>query len=259
MQCVNLSNLDDKSLPRIKDYRDLPYLYVAAGLFLSFMGDDDTALAIMRHAKPKFKDARFLNLFVRLAYFQGEPVAYSLPALEEMRTTARSHLDTIEREEKRCQTTGCLAKDRVLAAAAELKKRERNTELYAMNMATYIVSEDLARGVKSAAPYQATVANYAAEIRKAADEPENHDDRDAYLDTYAYFTLVDEATKNAPDAKKLEEAVRLLQRVVESQERDVNDAITKAVSEGRTIDRRDLTYLRISRTHLATARELAGE
>ena len=68
-------------------------LYVGAAYFLGFMGDNDVALALLRHAKLGFNDYAFLNLHGRLAYFQGEPVRYSVEPLTAMFVLAQEVQD----------------------------------------------------------------------------------------------------------------------------------------------------------------------
>jgi hypothetical protein len=241
--------------PKISDFTDSPYLYAAAAHLLNFLGDNEAAVGLLTNAKPKFKDYGFLTVEAWLRYFQGAPPEYFVRPLEEIRSTARIHQAVIEGVKNRCAIGPCDSKRRIARLAKKLTKRERGAELYAVNEIVYDLSEDLARGTQGAVSYQALAETLAGELLAAASDKDNAPYRDNFLDTYAYVSIVLEARKPDPDVNTFRKMARILENVVENQSRVLADQ----TSSGAVVSRADLSGLRISRTHLAAARQLAGD
>lgn len=241
--------------PRVQDFHDMPYLYAGAAYLFSFMGDNDAAASLLRRVTPEFKDYVFLSRAGQLLYYQGAPVSFSIPYLEEMRDTAHEHLEIIRRMEARCKNEPCEQKDEVMSAIDALRKREREAELKAMNAIAYVIAEDLARGIASAEPFRAIADDHAEKIYDAVQKGEYDDEKDSLTDTYAYVSLVLESRKSTPDIERLRELIRIFERVAESQER----SIQASLRDRTPVSTADLTYVRITRGHLAAAHDLAGE
>jgi hypothetical protein len=145
--------------------------------------------------------------------------------------------------------------------------REQEAELLAINSAAYYIAEDLGRGNEYAIPYITQLQEYAEDIKRLVDLVDSLDKRViqtnpfysfveglkySLLDTYAYATLVLEARKPNPDYDMLKKkVVPELKRVVGNME--------DAIKRRSRIEKIDLVELKVARTHLASALELAGE
>jgi hypothetical protein len=220
---------------------------------MSFMTDNDLALRILRRAEKSlvFKDYGSLLYSANLRYFQGH-LETELPYfsyLDGLMLVAREHQQTINRAENRCSATNSC---KVLETAIKsLRERARRAELQAINVAAYYIAEDLARDVKAAVSFQPLLEEYASEIYKAIQLKEDEANKHAYLDTYAYASLVLEARKVSPDVEKFKRLTFILEGVVANLELELMRSPPSS--------RIDLTELNIARTHLATARDLATQ
>ena len=100
---------------------------------------------------------------------------------------------------------------------------------------------------------EATAEEYANAIMQAikSHDIDDDDDRDQFLDTYAFVTMAIEARKALRDDQKIKEARTILKgySLVRS------SGTRRASSHGVDV----LTNLKTYRTHLQSARELAGE
>ena len=241
--------------PDIRDHKNSPALYVAALHFMAFLADSDTALRILQKVenRPSFQqDYSFLWLAAKLSYFQGKPVDVGdsyFRYLEQWRNTARQRQSTIASSKRQCAIVKCADEFRTLIG--QLGRRERRAELLAMNGSAYFVAEDLARGIRSAVSYEAIVKEYAEEIRLAVKKKGFPDEKNNFLDTYAYVTMVIEARRANPSRDKFKKMAEILENVVQTMEKEQRGQ--------EVINKLDLNELKIVRAHLASARELAGE
>ncbi|HLH98828.1 MAG TPA: hypothetical protein VKW08_27265 [Xanthobacteraceae bacterium] len=243
--------------PRIQDYRTLPYLYVAAAYFLSFMGDDDKARKLLREADSEldFKDYGFLWAIGRLNYYEGKPGDISklyFGPLDEIRQRARSHIAVLSRARQQC------------AKEDDLLCREQVAEYLAINDGAYFLAEDVARGSSYAIPYTGQLAEYAQQIKLVMDEVDERKaaknpfydyvetDRYSLGDTYAFAVLVLEARKANPDYDMIRN------KVVAELERDV-EHIEESFKNAQEVDKSGRVALKTVRAHSAAALELAGE
>jgi hypothetical protein len=253
--------------PEIKDYQNVPYLHVAAALLITFMGDNDKALRILQTAEPKldFKDYYFLQLKGRLSYYNGKPGDIRqtyLGPLDEMRSMARSHIDTLEKKSQECKSP-----DITIPICRELY-----AELQAKNYIAYFIAEDLARGSDYVGPYIARLLEYGEDMRRIIDEPVSNSTRHkgfyqilgqglykrylpiryALLDTYAYAMLVVEARKPNPDYE-------LIRTKVIPKLRETSDTLKSLYENEAKIERTRLYWVRVGEVHLESAREFVGE
>ena len=260
----------DKSpdlFPEIRKYGNIPYLYVAAALLVSFVGDNDKALRILQAAEPKllFKDYYFLQLKARLSYYNGKPGDIwrtYLGPLDEMRSIARNHIDVLEKKNEECETPD----------KTKLICRDLVAELQAKNFIAYFIAEDLARGSDFVGPYVVRLQEYADDMKRIIDEPISHNTRhigfyqilgqgsydhyfpirDAVLDTYAYALLVLEARKPSPDYDVIKsKVIPMLKKT--------SDRLHSLYENDVAIERTALYQLRVAKAHLASAREFVGE
>jgi hypothetical protein len=246
--------------PRIQDYEEISYLYTAALLFTSFLKDDIVSLKIIEKTRGKlvFRDYGYLLWAGYIANNQGSSLEIVIPFLDEIRSSARSHYTTIQRFKDRCKiaTQELVFKatkvcdDALGRLIQDLGNRERNAELQAMNNIAYCIAEALSRGVITAEAYQGRAEEYANEIYDAVNKGEVADAYD-FLDTYAYVSIVIEARKPLPDADKFKKMADILEKVVENLE--TKDA------EVLSVKPEHLYAKTLTRSHLASARELAGQ
>ena len=152
-----------------------------------------------------------------------------------------------QRITKHCTVNIC--DDNTKRRLDELMQRERREELIMINNYSYLVSEDLARGIKDATRFSAIAVNYARQLKSAVDshDPGVENRGDDFLDTYAYVMLVAEARKSVPDINVFREMYRLL------------DELADRSSTGQVEDKYDALHLRLVQSHLAAARQLAAE
>jgi hypothetical protein len=254
------------SFPIWREYKNLPYLYAAAALLISFTGDSDKALRVLQKADdPRdtagggpglyFKDYSFLSMAGRLKYYQGKPgdVAHSyLGDLDALRTQSLEHAKKTDAAKLEC------------VSVESLPCRERTNRLDATNMAAYFLAEDLARGSAYAAHHTAQLRELAEEIKRTTDEVDRigsgtngfytyvQSNEDSLHDTYAYAILVLEAQKPNPDYDLIrKEVVTRLRRVIEHLE--------ESIENEHPVKTFDLATLRITQAHLASARDMVGE
>jgi hypothetical protein len=263
--------------PRFHDYKNVPYLHVTAAYLISFAGDGDKAMLVLQKANDlqkadgqpvlDFKDFTFLYLIGRLSYYQGRVGDISgsyFGFFNELRAATRSRIDNLERAKEECGN----------AEPPDPLCFAQIYEVVAKNLAAYYVAEDLARGNAYAKNYTARVHEYAEEIKSLAGELDKggfrknafytylQGDKYGMLDTYAYATLVLEASKPNPDYDLIKkDVVDVLRGVVEHREEEIVKKF-KGLSQADRylqVDRYQLAQLRISQAHLASARELVGE
>jgi hypothetical protein len=244
---------DTQKFPMMYDYRHLPYLYVASALLMHFLQDDDVALQILRKNRTTANpDALYWKLLASFNYYQGRDTDEVVEPLEKWHLAIESRLEKI----RDCQC------DR--EKQKRMHDREARNEIIMMNNYGYYVSEDLARGVKSAEQFAATAQDYLLRIKRAVDTGDaaagDSDDKDDFLDTYAYGTIVMEARKSTPEVETFREMSHLLAELVEHYERKLRDRDpTSDSGEGHLADHFDAAALKAVRVHYAAARELAGE
>lgn len=245
------------SPPRIADYEDVPYLYVASMLFTHFLRDDGIALGILEKYKDNTRpDYTYWKFLAKLRYYQGRDTGSVINPFNKWRKEVLEHRERIAAH---CSVIGSCPPE-IKQRLEDLDLRERKAELVMMNNYAYFVAEDLARGVVGAAAFSATAEDYAEQIKDAIDAKGNlmeseenkkavGDNKDDFLDTYAYTMLVLEARKIVPDVDVFRNMAHVLQRVVEHCEQKYQ----------RSQDEFDLAELKIARIHHAAARDLAGE
>jgi len=255
--------------PRIRDYRNLPYLYVAASLLFSFMTDDDSALRVLHVAEANigasgnkalaFKDYSFLQSAGQLSYYLGKPgdIGSSyFDYLEKMRITASGRVATLKGALESCADSACKKN------VGKMLRRHWIAQLLATNKLAIYLAEDLARESGNAFNYVARVEEYAAWLEKADDEGTKREAIDKYyavaddfryyiMDTYLYAYLVLEARKTNADVEKFRKLKAQFQQVVEH--------IENEAAKTPNFKKIELTLVKIVRAHLASARELAGE
>jgi hypothetical protein len=251
--------------PVFKDHKKVPYLYVAAALLVSFLADDDKALRILQKARETdfdtkkssldIQDYYFLYMIARLFYYTGKPgdvAGTYFGPLNEMYSTARSHIDALQRASQTCKSE------------KDLLCREQKAQALALDAMTYYVAEDLARGSKAVSSYVTRLKGYSEELKEIIDEADKNVSKSndyysyvraekyRYLDTYAYATLILEARKSNPDHDLIKrKVVWLLEDVVEE--------FSAKTARSVKIDRADLAQLRIFEAHLASAKSLVGD
>lgn len=263
-QIRSLVNTKDCTTPTLTEFpsfqnnKNVPYLYVTAALLSSFLADDDKALRILQKAKDSnliIKDYFFLYMIARLFYYTGKPgdIADSyFGPLNEMYSTARSRIDSLQRANQKC------------VKEVDLLCREQKAEVIAIDAITYYIAEDLARGSKDVTSYVARLKEYAGELKRITDEAGNHTsssndyytyvrgEKYRYLDTYAYAVLILEAQKSNPDYD-------LIRRKVVGSLEEVVENVSAKDARSAKIDRANLAQLRIFQAHLASAKSLVGE
>lgn len=260
------TNLD--KLAHYREYKDLPYLHAAAALLVSFMGDTDKALEVLQRAAADkqgdkqvlaFKDYRFLFVMSKLAFVQGNPSDVNLyyDPLYEMWKLARDRKVNLQSINAQCGadkhkiSAFCYAQIYQIAAA---------------NLAAYYLAEDLARGNRRAAGYKSRIKEFAASLDAAVKDLDSRGSNDQYysylrgarydlLDTYAYATLVLEATKHSPDYDLIRrEALDVLESVAEHREQHTTSA-HPTETERKVL----ISELRITQAHLESAQEQMGQ
>jgi hypothetical protein len=277
--CLDDYPIDMKVVfPLVQDYKDLPYLYVATALLISFTADDDRALQVLE----KVDDAEnadgttcsagsdancdyvYLWILAMLNYYQGRPGdiwhAYLEP-LDRLVKVARSRIEFLQSTGQRCQRDS----DRLC--------RQQIAELTARNLAAYFIAEDAARGYADAKQHLTQLQEDTEEIKRLVDRSDEHlrnldqnpldkelqDARDNYLDTYAFATLVIEAQKPDPDYNLIRsKVIPTLNRAIHHFEADTELKEHGAPQE-RHIDRDTLAQWRTMQEHLAAAQEFVGE
>ena len=259
------------SLPLIRDYKNrrLPYLYVAGALLISFIGDNDKALQVLNEAheantladKNDFSDLTYLWILARLRYYHDHPGpirdAYLRP-LTKIHDMARSRIKVIESAK---EPVTCTDKD---TADNNMLCRYKFAELTAINIAAFYITEDIARGNNDAKNHKTELQGYVEEIKRSLDELEklgsNKDgfyrQVEAYkydlLDTYAFATLVLEASKPNPDYDVItKNVIHTLEKLVEDLERDLTNKPQPS--------KQKLTAWRLARAHLMSATDFVGE
>jgi hypothetical protein len=255
--------------PKIGEYTNLPYLYVAASYLFSFMTDDDAALRVLRKAEHNvgpdqrpalaFKDYGFMFSVARLTYYLGKPGSLEdsyFSYLNLARERAAERIDEVKGKLSSCANKDC--KDQLESYISH----NWNYELQAINDLTYFLAEDLARDSPFALPYKGRAEEYAAQLERIVTNSVNRTAPDKYqylvkgdeyylMDSYVYMKMVLEARKSNPDVEKFKSFKREFQKIVERLE--------ESAGKLPNVKKSDLTTLRIARAHLASARELSGE
>jgi hypothetical protein len=243
-------------LPAFSEYKDLPYLYVAAALAASFMEDSDKALQILDAAASfDFPDYFFLQLQARLRFYLSKPgnlLQSYLGPLELMRTTAQKRIKVLQAAKQECRTD------------TDLLCREQYAEMGAINIAAYFLAEDVARDSPYAQRYAPLLQDYVHELSRIVDQWDNpasttasvyslhRDERDKFADTYGYATLVLEARKPTPDYDMVKRKVIPL----------LDSAVThlRLEMEGkRNVTRSEARIVRVPEGHLISAHDFVGE
>ncbi len=241
------------SLPRIRAYRNVPYLYTAAAYFLSFLKDDDLALKVLKdgadHAEP---DYGMLYLTARLAYYAGD-VTTSLKAADTAIARTQRHLERLEAYHRHDQCQGQNTLSGLKKVVCALIDRERKAELLFINLRAYYTAEDSARRGDTGGTQIAVAEELAATLDDAvkngeADGPDL--DKYAYRDTIAYVQLVAEAQKSHPDRNVFQKSARTFKLVLGEFEAKKKNQGPEPLQEWD---------INIARTHYDSARELAGE
>jgi hypothetical protein len=260
------------AFPKIQNYDDISYLYAAALLLTSFLKEEQISLKILdkvrKETKLKIKDYYFLIWASNITINQGTSIDLIIPYLDQMRQTAQTRREVIQRFQNHCasvrydlSTPVDRCNEQLLGLAQTLGRREREVELRAKNNFAYYVAESLARGEKASEAYQGQAEEYARELFSAVEGRPGQrsnmgiqfdlDQKFNYLDTYAYVLMVLEARKTLPDVNKFKEFVAIFEKAVEqaeSQERK-SEAIEPIRLYSKTI----------TRSHLASAKELTGQ
>jgi hypothetical protein len=260
------------AFPKIQDYKDISYLYTAALLLTSFLKEEQISLKILdriqKELKLEIQDYFFLIWASNITINQGTRIDLVIPYLNQMRQTAQTRREAIQRFQDHCEpvykelfSPAGRCGEELLGLAQRLGRREREVELRAKNNFAYYVAEALARGEKAAEAYAGQAEEYAVELFSAV---EGHPGQRSnmglqfdlgakydYLDTYAYLLMVLEARKAVPDVNKFREFVAIFEKAVEQAETEERDS--------RSLEPRNLYGRMITRTHLATAKELAGQ
>jgi hypothetical protein len=243
---------DDKTsfeLPTFDAYKDVPYLYVTGILYASFVRDDELASKILEVAARnlKYKDYEYLYYTSYIGYYKGSlaPAAV-LGALDEMRQTARSHLQTLESARRQCEQSKCDPSKVQLIDS--LSRRERRAELRAMNDIAYYVADSMARGVTAAETYRPIAQEYAADLFRAlTNDSASSDIHYELLDTYSYVSLVMETRQALPDQRIIKTMRENLEKVV---------AHLESIEDKGPLDPTEQYNLTVARSHLASARAL---
>jgi len=238
-------------LPEIRNYKKMPYLYVAAILFTSFVRDDEVALKIVREKRRQemFKDYGILAISGTLAYVHSRDFGAGLAMFETMRDTARKHREVLRDRLSHCEKIKCDAAMNKLIS--QNFKRERAAVAKATNNLVYYAASDLAQGGKAGERYLARLEGLAEELKLSVDQNDDDENKYFYLDTYAYTAIVLEARKKEPIIDKIKNRIEDLEKVVEYLE--------TSISNNSKVDRNDISQLNAARAHLASARELAGQ
>jgi hypothetical protein len=135
----------------------------------------------------------------------------------------------------------------------ELGEREREAELRAINDLAYYIGDSIARGVPAAMSYGGRAEDYADELYRSLGTEEDPENRNEFLDTYAYVSIVLESRKAVPDPDKFRRMLATLEKAAKYFE---DKAEESAKLEDAATARANLA---IVRAHLAAARELAEE
>jgi hypothetical protein len=232
---------------RISDYETLPHLYGARAALLWFGKNDALALKVLQGAADKWEFDDLDTPFLRatLMYYQGESVATYFSLLQRMRSIARERQRIIKDINDHCPSP---CDPEVRRWTPELRERAKRSELKAINLAAYAVAEDLAQGQRDAEKLQPIAEQYAQDLKEAAKDWQSEEDRDAFLDTANFVTVVTEARKLERDRRKIEDAVREIEKIVAREETRVSSMPFR--------DRADYWGLRDYRAHLAAGRGL---
>jgi hypothetical protein len=238
---------DKRAYPGMTAYRDLPYLCVLSAALMHFLEERDISVRILNQtADGDRADYAARKMLATLRYYQGQLTSSAVQPLTAWHETILQHRQRID---EHCKMFKC--DNDMREKSKELDLRERKAELVMMNNFAYFVAEDLARGVKDANQFEEIARDYAERLRKAVDD---HDiavagSADDFVDTYAYTTLVLQARRPDPDVEVFKKLARKLEGVIERYELKARDPRNQFDASG----------LRIARSHLASARELAGE
>jgi hypothetical protein len=240
--------------PKFGHFKNVPYLYVTAAWLISFMNDRDKALRVLQNAQPMldYEDFNFQYTSALLSYYQGKPGDLSklyLGHLDDLRKNSLERIRRLEAGKQKCESP------------TSLPCRERIYELVGTNMAAYFLAEDLARDSVYVKPHVAQLQEFAEEIKHVVGELDAHKlpsngfdwyvqrNKETFLDTYAYATLVVEAQKPNLDCDLIrKEVVRRLERVVEN--------IGNKTASQTQIDKIDLSDFRAARAHLEAAQSV---
>ena len=140
-------------------------------------------------------------------------------------------------------------------------------------MAAYFIAEDLARGYEEAKSHVTQLQEDTAELKRLVDDSDRRKrgfeqnpldkeiqaERDTYLDTYSFATLVLEAQKPNPDFDMIKaNVIPTLNRAIDHFERRIVQK-EEGPPQERHIDRIDLAQWRIMQQHRAAAQEFVGE
>ena len=267
-----------EGLPNYDEYKNLPYLHAAAAIFISFMGDTDKALHVLQDAyegrdvsQPalEFKDYNFLFVLGKLAFYQGDPddVSSYYNPLNDLWDLARHRKIALEKTALESVDEKCGDGEERISPLCYAQI----FEIAAADSASYYLAEDLARGNQRAAEYKARIKELAASLKEATEDLSVHgsnnqfysylrDEKYDLLDTYAYATLVLEATKVSPDYDVIRrEAFDVLELVTERRgEKRKTDFIETERGLSETKRKVLISERKITQAHLESAKEFLG-
>jgi hypothetical protein len=253
-QIVNVyesNQLNKGALPELRKYKTIPYLYVASILFASFMKDEDVLLHIIERKKG---DLRFMDFpfqfyagFFAYNYSRGLDAGFAI--VDDMRKVARERRGKLRDKYENCKRANC-SEEQIGLISTHLK-RANSALLLATNNLAYYAAGDLARGGKAGERYQARLGELVKDLQDAITREDDEEAKYGYQDTSAYVTLVLESQKRDPDIGKIKDMVAKLKSVVEFSE--------KRAAGSFTVDRYLISALKVARSHLAAAQELAGQ
>jgi hypothetical protein len=241
---------DTLNLPRMKAYTKVPYLGVAAFLFSAFVRDDELGQRILEKTSKglQYKDKEFLYFQSYIGYYKGLPTETAITSLEELLKDAREHKRVLQEAEWLCEPRRCLpTKTRLIH---KLLKREQEAELRSINDLAYYIGDSIARGVPSAMSYKGRAEDYVEQLYRSLDSETDLENRNEFLDTYAYVSIVLESRKSVPEPDKFRRMLVTLEKAAEYFEE-------KAPKTDNLEDATARANLALVRAHLAAARELA--
>jgi hypothetical protein len=246
------SRVENSDLPRMADYKNVSYLGVAAFFFSAFVKDEELAQKIFDKisADLQHKDKEFLYFKSYIGYYKGWPTEAVISYLQELLNDAREHKIVLERADKQCTQHPCEPDRSQLIQ--KLLKREQEAELRAVNDLAYYIGDSIARGIPSALNYRGQAEDYVDELYRSMDKESDPENRNEFLDTYAYVSIVLESRKTEPEPDKFRSMRATLEKVAEYFE-------TTTLNTTNLEDATARANLGLVRAHLAAARELAEE